>query len=125
MKKYLPLLIFLLSSLTITGISFIDDKIWDIIVAGMGVLAYAIVGMMYSFGLLKSKSDGVKAYVFILILLIIGGFAVYQGLMNFQAWILTWPLLWKILVPIVLGLMTIGALILVIIHWNDCEDYYD
>lgn len=32
MKKYLPLLIFLLSSLTITGISFIDDKICDIIV---------------------------------------------------------------------------------------------
>jgi len=89
MKKYLPLLIFLLSSLTITGISFIDDKICDIIVAGMGVLAYAIVGMMNSFGLLKSKSDGGKAYVFILILLIIGGFAVYQGLMNFQAWILT------------------------------------
>lgn len=125
MKKYLTLLILLFSSITITGLSFIDGKLWNIIFAGIGFLSYEIVGIMFSFGLIKSKRAGGKAYVFIMIILLLTGFAFYQQLIKFQTCILFLPLFWKILVPTTLWILTLGALILVIIHWNKEKNYYD
>ncbi|MDY2896451.1 MAG: hypothetical protein SOT51_06135 [Candidatus Enterosoma sp.] len=42
MKKINTLLVFLISGLAITGDSFIDGKIWDVIFLVVGMIAYAI-----------------------------------------------------------------------------------
>ena len=52
MRKLNALLVLLISSLAITGISFIDDQVWNIIFLVVGMVAYAIVGFMFSIGFL-------------------------------------------------------------------------
>ena len=71
MKKLNALLVFLISSIAITGISFIDGKIWDIIFLVVGMIAYAIVGFLFSIGLLSTKKDGKDAYAFVFLLLLL------------------------------------------------------
>lgn len=99
MKKLNALLVFLISSIAITGISFIDGKIWDIIFLVVGMIAYAIVGFLFSIGLLSTKKDGKDAYAFVFLLLLLGGFGFYKLLELIRNWILSWPLFVKILVP--------------------------
>ena len=77
MKKLNTLLVFLISSLTITGISFIDDQVWNVIFYVVGIIAYGIVGLMFSAGILHGKQAGIKAYGLVIFLLILGGYAVY------------------------------------------------
>lgn len=48
MRKLNALLVLLISSLAITGISFIDDQVWNVIFLVVGMVAYAIVGFMFS-----------------------------------------------------------------------------
>ncbi len=96
------LLVVLITSLTITGISIIDDKIWNIIIAIIGVAAYGIVGFLYSIHLLSNSREGKYAYLATFIILIIIGFFVYQGIVKFEQWIVSWPLFVKILVPSIL-----------------------
>lgn len=114
MKKLNALLVFLISSLTITGVSFIDGKIWDVIFIVVGMVAYAIVGVLFSIGVLHGKEAGKEAYVFVFFLLILAGYGVYKGLEKLRLWILAWPLAIKIIVPIMIALL-IGALITLII----------
>ena len=99
MKKLNALLVFLISSIAITGISFIDGKIWDIIFLVVGMIAYAIVGFLFSIGLLSTKKDGKDAYAFVFLLLLLGGYGFYKLLELIRNWILFWPLFVKILVP--------------------------
>ena len=99
MKKLNALLVFLISSIAITGISFIDGKIWDIIFLVVGMIAYAIVGFLFSIGLLSTKKDGKDAYAFVFLLLLLGGYGFYKLLELIRNWILSWPLFVKILVP--------------------------
>ena len=99
MKKLNALLVFLISSIAITGISFIDGKIWDIIFLIVGMIAYAIVGFLFSIGLLSTKKDGKDAYAFVFLLLLLGGYGFYKLLELIRNWILSWPLFAKILVP--------------------------
>lgn len=112
MKKVNAILVFLISSLTITGISFIDGKIWDIIFIIVGMIAYAIVGFFFSIGLLSTKKDGQGAFVFVFFLLILGGYGVYKGLEALRKWILSWPLAAKIIVPSVIGTIIIIGIFL-------------
>ena len=114
MKKLNALLVFLISSLTITGVSFIDGKIWDVIFIVVGMVTYAIVGVLFSIGVLHGKEAGKEAYVFVFFLLILAGYGVYKGLEKLRLWILAWPLAIKIIVPIMIALL-IGALITLII----------
>lgn len=114
MKKTYALLSLLISSLVITGISFIDGKIWDIILLVIGFVAYAIVGFLFSVGILHGKKAGKDAYALIGVLLLLGTFAIYKALVNFKLWVLSWPLLAKILVPIGIGIL-IGLLIVLIL----------
>ena len=114
MKKLNALLVFLISSLTITGVSFIDGKIWDVIFIVVGMVAYAVVGVLFSIGVLHGKEAGKEAYVFVFFLLILAGYGVYKGLEKLRLWILAWPLAIKIIVPIMIALL-IGALITLII----------
>lgn len=114
MKKLNALLVFLISSLAITGVSFIDGKIWDFIFIVVGMVAYAIVGILFSIGVLHGREAGKDAYAFVFFLLILAGYGVYKGLEKLRLWILAWPLVVKIIVPIMIALL-IGVLITLII----------
>lgn len=109
------LLIVLVTSVTITGISFLDDKIWNVIIAVIGVIAYGIVGLLYSIHLIDGKQEGKTAYAAVFIILIIIGFLIYQGILKVELWILSWPLAVKIIVPTVMGLLIIGTITLLVI----------
>ena len=99
MKKLNALLVFLISSIAITGISFIDGKIWDIVFVIVGLIAYSIVGFLFSIGVLSTRQNGKDAYMLVFFLLILGGFGVYKLLEMARNWILSWPLFVKIMVP--------------------------
>lgn len=114
MKKLNALLVFLISILAITGVSFIDGKIWNVIFLVVGMIAYAIVGILFSIGVLHGKEAGKDAYAFVFFLLILAGYGVYKGLEKLRLWILTWPLVVRNIVPIMIALL-IGALITLII----------
>lgn len=116
MKKINALLVFLISSLTITGISFIDGKVWDVIFLVIGMIAYSIVGILFSIGILHGKDAGKEAYAFVFLLLILGGYAVYKGLEKLRLWILAWPLFVKILVPSIIGAIIITGIVLIILY---------
>lgn len=115
MKKLNALLVFLISSLAIIGISFIDDQIWNVIFLIVGMVTYAIVGFMFSIGFLHGKQAGKEAYAFVFFLLLLGGYAVYKGLEQLKLWVLTWPLFVKILVPSIIGLGVIAVVVLIIL----------
>jgi hypothetical protein len=112
--KYL--LIVLITSISITGISFLDDKIWNIIIAVIGVSAYGIVGLLYSIHLIDGKQEGKTAYAAVVIILIIIGFLIYQGIIMVEQWILSWPIAVKIIVPTIMGLLIVGTTILLVIE---------
>ena len=116
MKKLNTLLVFLISSLTITGISFIDDQVWNVIFYVVGIIAYGIVGLLFSIGILHGKQAGIKAYGLVTFLLILGGYAVYKGLEQFKLWVLAWPLFVKILIPTFIGLCVIAVIVLIILY---------
>lgn len=96
---YKIILTMLITSLAITGISCLDDKIWNIIMLIIGMLAYSIVGILFLFGLIHGKNAGKEAYAFVFIILLILGYCVYCGIVTIQNWIVTWPLSVKIIVP--------------------------
>ena len=109
------LLIVLITSTAITGISFLDDHIWNVIIAVIGVIAYGIVGLLYSIHLIDGKQEGKTAYAAVFIILIIIGFLIYQGILKVEQWILSWPLAVKIIVPTVMGLLIVGTITLLVI----------
>ena len=109
---YKVILTTLITSLAITGISCLDDKIWNIIMLIIGMLAYSIVGLLFSFGLIHGKNAGKEAYAFIFIILLILGYCVYSGIVAVQNWIISWPLYVKIIVPSLL----FAAIIIIIVQ---------
>ena len=111
MKGINSLLVILISSLAITGLSFIDDQIWNVIFIIVGMTAYGIVGLLFSAGILKNSKEGKDAYAFVFFLLLLGGWGVYQGLLAFKNWVLSWHLAFKILVPVLI----IAGIVIVII----------
>lgn len=114
MRKLNALLVFLISSLAITGISFIDDQVWNVIFLVVGMVAYAIVGFMFSIGFLHGKQAGKEAYAFVFFLLLLGGYSVYKGLEQLKLWVLAWPLFVKILVPSIIGIIAVAVLIVLV-----------
>ena len=109
---YKVILTTLITSLAITGISCLDDKIWNIIMLIIGMLAYTIVGILFSFGLIHGKNAGKEAYAFVFIILLLMGYCVYSGIVAVQNWIISWPLYVKIIVPSLL----FTAIIIIIIR---------
>ena len=116
MKKINALLVFLISSLVVTGISIIDGYIWDIIFLVVGLVAYALVGILFSIGVLHGKQAGKEAYVFVFFLLILGGYGIYKLLEIIRNWILSWPLLIKILIPSFIAVCIIVAIIILCLY---------
>ena len=110
------LLVFLISSITITGIFFIDSAFWDIVFYVVGEIAYIIVSLLIMLGVLPTKQLRSDAYIFISILLILGGYAVYKALVRFKKWVLAWPVYVKILVPAAIVLLIGGIIALIILY---------
>ena len=114
MKKINALSVFLISSLAITGISFIDGKVWDVIFVVVGLVAYAIVGILFSIGILSTRKQGSDAYAVVFFLLLLGGYGVYKTLEALRNWILSWPLTATIAVPSAIGAAIIVGIVLTI-----------
>ena len=111
MKKWVLIISSIITSLSITGIGFIDNLIRDKNMANTITVASGIVGILYSFGFLSKRGSGAKAYIAILLLLLCAEFYVYKGIIDLQNWIISWDLWIKILIPTVIGLCFIGILI--------------
>ena len=116
------LLVTLISALSITGIGFIDDAIWKVVFIAVGMIAYSIVGLLFSFGLLSGRDVGKEAYLVVFTILIVLGYFIYKLLEKLRLWILSWHLAFKIIVPIILVLAII-AIIILLIYWNDKNGY--
>lgn len=121
MKRFNSLIVFLASGITLTGISFIDDKIWGIVFLVIGMIAYAVVGLLYSIGVLSGRSAGKEAYALFFALLLLGGYGIYSFLKWYRSWALSWPLVAKIIVPVVMGLILIALVVVAIKRKGDCE----
>ena len=65
MTKTNALLVALISALAITGISFIDDQIWNVIFIVVGIASYSIVDILFSIGILHGKQAGKDAYALV------------------------------------------------------------
>ena len=105
----------LITSLAITGFGYLDNKIWNIILIVIGMIAYSIVGLLFSIGLLHGKNAGKMAYTLAFIILLILGYCVYRGIVAFQKWLLSWPFAVKIIIPCCLTFLIICVSILLII----------
>ncbi len=116
LNAFRGLLITLITATAITGISFLDDHIWNIVMAIVGVVAYGIVGLLYSMHLISGKEAGKEAYAAVFIILLIIGVLIYNGILKVEQWILSWPLYVKILVPSVMGTGIIAVSTLLIIN---------
>ena len=114
LKIYKVLLVTLITSLSITGISYLDDKIWNIVSLVIGMTTYSIVGILFSIGLLHGKNAGKEAYGAIFIILLLLGYGVYCGIVNLQKWILSWALWIKITVPVILIAIIVIAIVLIV-----------
>lgn len=111
LTAYKALLITLITSLSITGASFLDNRIWNLIMAIVGVGAYAIVGVLYSIRAISGRKAGREAYAAVFIILLFLGYCVYQGIIKFQQWVLSWPLALKIIIPSIMVLLIAGTII--------------
>lgn len=115
LNAFRGLLITLITATAITGISFLDDQIWNIAMAIVGVAAYGIVSLLYSFHLISGKEAGKEAYAAVFIILLIIGVFLYNGILKVEQWIISWPLFIKILVPSLLGIgiITVSSILIV------------
>ena len=114
-NAFVTLLSVSISSLTVTGIAVIDGQFWNVVLKVLGLISYGIVGILISIGLLNGRKTSLKAYLFILGLLILGAFEVYRLLTMFKQWVLDWPLFVKILVPSVFFVFVVIIVMLKII----------
>ena len=111
----------LLTSTPIIGFSFIDNKLWQLIIAGIGAFAYACVRALYKFGIVDSRSEGSNADLIIFIIPLLLVFFGIQWVMN---WINSWSLVAKIIVPSVLGAGIIGIIVYGIYDYIEHGDNY-
>ena len=109
---YKVLLTTLITSISITGISLLDDKIWNLVMLILGMVTYSIVGIFFSLGLISGRSAGKEAYSAVFMILLIVGYCVYQGIVKFQEWVLSWSPIVKIIVPGAILIMIVGTIIL-------------
>lgn len=122
---YKILLTALISSLAITGISFLDNQIWNLVMLIVGMITYAIVGLLFSLGLIAGKNAGKEAYAAVFIILLLIGYCIYEGIVKIQQWVLSWPLFVKILIPIILGLLIAGTITILIVKKRKNTDEYE
>ena len=88
----ISLVMFLLSSVAITGSSFWDDQIWNGVFYVVDLAAYAIIGILMSVGLIEGKGMGQDAYKIALFVLLLAGIDVYKGLSFVRILVLSWEI---------------------------------
>lgn len=110
------LLVTLITTTAITGISLIDDLLWNTIIAIIGTISYVVVSFFYSTRLIVGKESGKETYVVIFIVLLIVGTFVYNGIIKVEQWIISLPIVVKILIPSVLILLVIIISIIIANH---------
>lgn len=91
----------------------------------VGMITYAIVGLLFSLGLIAGKNAGKEAYAAVFIILLLIGYCIYEGIVKIQQWVLSWPLFVKILVPIILGLLIAGTITILIVKKRKNTDEYE
>lgn len=79
----------------------------------IGMLAYSIVGVLFSIGILHGKNAGKEAYAAVFIILIFLGYGIYCGIKQLQEWVLSWTLAVKIIVPVILVLLLVGVIVII------------
>lgn len=79
----------------------------------IGMLAYSIVGILFSFGLIHDKNVGKEAYTFVFIILLLLGYCIYCGIVTIQNWIINWPLSVKIILP---SLLLVVIIIIILFY---------
>ena len=119
----ISILVFLVTSLSITGVSFLDNKIWTFIISVICSISYFIVGVFYSLKLLRSSNDGSKLFLIVFIILLLIMYWFYSKIIEIQTWINSWPLILKIVTPIMITLL-IGLVILWIVYKKDEIENY-
>lgn len=115
------LLIVLITTIAITGISFIDNLIWKIIMAVICTLAFMIVNCLYRKDIIHGTRAGREANAAITIILIIVGILIVSGIIKLVQWIDSWLLWIKVLVIIILLLGIIITFIFMIIAKRNSE----
>ncbi len=125
MKKWIAILITLFTSISITGLSFIDNLILNRIIAIIVAVSFSIVGVLYKLGAIDGKDEGQDAFKGVFVVLLICALVIYLEIRKFQEWVISWPLATKIIVPSVLGVMFIGFLVWSILDYVNNSDQYD
>ena len=125
MKKWIGVLLFLFTSISITGLSFLDNLVLNKIIAILATIAFGIVGCLYRGGFIDGRSEGSKAFKVVFVILLLFALIVYLGVRRFQEWSLTWPLYVKIIVPSALALLFAGILIMAVLDYLNNEDQCD
>ncbi len=83
----------------------------------VGMLAYGIVGILFSIGVLHGK----QAYAFVFFLLLLAGYGVYKGLEKLRLLTLALPLAVKIIVPVFIVLVIIGIVAAIVLSKKEGE----
>lgn len=125
MKKWIAILITLFTSISITGLSFIDNLILNKIIAIIVAVSFSIVGILYKSGVIDGKDEGQDAFKGVFFVLLICALVIYLGIRKFQEWVISWPFAAKIIVPSVLGAMFIGFLVWSIFDYVNNSEQYD
>ena len=125
MRKWIAILVTLLTSISITGISFIDDLMITRVVAGLVSAAFLIVGVLYKIGVIDGKRKGQDAFKGVFIILLIFAFVIYLEIRKFQEWAFSWPLAVKIIVPSALGFLLTVMIALMIYDRIKNSDKYE
>lgn len=115
LAPYVSSIIVLVSSISVTGISFIDSAIWKMVIGIIGAVAYGFVGILFEFGVIKTKQEGREARLGTILFFLITGFFVYEGMLKVQEWFLSWALGWKITFFSVLGLLLAVVIVCLIL----------
>ena len=113
-KGFVTLIVALVGTISITGISLLDSSFWNFLFRILGMIAYGIVGILYAIGAISTKKEGSEAFWKTLAILILLGFFVYEGIVRVQNWFLSWALGWKIAFFSVLGAILLFIVFLLI-----------
>ena len=114
------MIIILIKSCSITSVGFIDNKIWDLVIAALSNISYYIVGLSYKSGLIKGEKVGSNAYS---IIFIIGIIFTYTLIAKIHMWIMSWPMFVKILVPCIFIVLLFIVIILAIVDYLKHNKY--
>lgn len=95
MKEYKKLLTFFVGLIAISGIGLIDDLIWGVVFGIVGLIAYAVVGVLYKTGIISGIKAGSEANSAIFIIILIAGISLALWLIKvinaFKEWLLSIP----------------------------------